>query len=309
MRQPRRAEAGPRSAPGRPAPLIVRLGVAGLTLAVRSRRPSASLRLAPAFRPFARRRGADILLDLVETPIPAPRAQDLLFDSGGVWRVYRYRHGLLYLFRTAALEPPLYKAVAIDGALSRGRLHFHARAGGPPNPLDFPLDELLFQHRLAREGGMEVHSCGIVLGGRAVLFCGQSGAGKSTTARLWRRHRRHVALLSDDRVALRSGPRGFRAYGTPWHGDGGFAAPLAAPLGALFFLRHARSTRVRRLGPAETAARLFARSFPPPWDRRAIARVLKACGGAALEVPGYELAFCPDASAVEAVLDCVPVRR
>jgi len=244
-------------------------------------------------------------LEVVDTPAPAGRPEDLLFDSGSVWRVYRRRGGFLYTFRSPALDPPLYKSVAIDGRLARGRLHFTRRAGGPRSPLDYPLDELLFQHRLAREGGMEVHACGLLHEGRAILFCGRSGAGKSTTARLWRRHQPETRLLSDDRIALRARGRSLRAYGTPWHGDGGFASDAAGPLRALFFLRHSRRAVARRLPPAEAAARLLARSFPPPWDRQALAAVLETCGRVAEAVPCYELAFRPDASAVSAVLEAL----
>lgn len=280
----------------------IRLRVGGLTLAVFGPRGTRALSPPPAFGPFLTPRGGDIRLQLTEEPVPA--AGELLFDSGGVWRVHRARHGFLYTFRTPALDPPVYKAVEIDRRLTRGRLHFPRLRRGrrPPFALEFPLDELLFQHRLAREGGLELHACGLVVGGRAVLFCGQSGAGKSTTARLWRQHRPRTLVLSDDRIVVRGAGRAFRAHGTPWHGDGGYASPGNRPLGAVFFLRHGRRDRVRRLGAGEAAARLFARSFPPPWDRSAVGRVLEACGRVAAAVPCHELAFRPRRSAVEAVL-------
>jgi hypothetical protein len=159
---------------------------------------------------------------------------------------------------------------------------------------------MLFQHRLARDGGLELHACGLILRGGALLFCGRSGAGKSTTARLWRRLRPRTPLLSDDRIVLRRRGGGFRAYGTPWHGDGGFASPRSAPLAAVFFIRHGRRSRARALPPAEAASRLFSRSFPPPWDRSAVGRVLDACARVAARVPCFELRFRPDASAIAA---------
>jgi hypothetical protein len=235
--------------------------------------------------------------------MPQPARDALLFDSGGVWRAYAWQDGVLYTFRTPLLTPPIYKAVSVDASLSRGVLHFPPHGRHPRRALDFPLDELLFQHRLAREGGLEVHACGLVLEGKAVLFCGRSGAGKSTTARLWRRHRRGTLILSDDRIALR--PRGtdFVAHGTPWHGEGRFASPEGRPLRAVFFLRHARRTQAKPLAPAEAAARLFSRAFPPPWDPDAIGRMLEGCGRIAATLPCYELGFVPGAEAVEHVLE------
>ena len=279
----------------------LRLRVGGLVLAVEAERKTPALDPPRALLPFLAARGGDIRLHFTLEPPPLPGRSERLFDSGGVWRVERTATGLLYSFRIHDRRPPLYKVVAIDEALREGTLHFDASARGPHYALDYPLDELLFQHRLAREGGIEVHGCGVVWRGRLLLFCGQSGAGKSTTARLWRRHARGARLLSDDRVVLRPGRGGVRAYGTPWHGDGGFAAPESAPLGALVFLRHARVTRLAPLRPSEAAARLFSRGFPPPWDAAGTAGALDACAAAAAAVPAFELAFTPDRSAVEAV--------
>jgi hypothetical protein len=279
----------------------LRLRVGGLVLAVEAERPTAALDPPAAIRPFLAARGGDIRLRLVEGPPAAAPSGERLFDSGGVWRVERVRGRLVYSFRIPRRLSPVYKTVAIDAALRRGTLRFAPGPRGPRYALDYPLDELLFQHRLAREGAVEVHACGVVWQGRALLFCGRSGAGKSTTARLWRRHARGARLLSDDRVVLRPGRSGVRVWGTPWHGDGGFASAASAPLGALFFLKHAPATRLVPLARPEAAARLFARSFPPPWDREGIARALDACADAAARVPAFELGFRPERGAVQAV--------
>ena len=70
-------------------------------------------------------------------------------------------------------------------------------------PLEYPLDELLLQGLLARGRGAEIHACGIADGsGRGLLFVGQSGAGKTTMARLWEGER-GITVLSDDRIILR----------------------------------------------------------------------------------------------------------
>jgi hypothetical protein len=294
------------AAPGGPDRLprrrSLRLRVGGLVLAVEADRPTRALDPPAAVRPFLAARGGDIRLRYTEEPPPLPGRAETLFESGGVWRVERVRDGLLYSFRIANRRPPLYKVVSIDEGLREGRLHFDRSPRGPHYALDYPLDELLFQHRLAREGAIEVHGCGVVWKGRTLLFCGQSGAGKSTTARLWKRHAVGARLLSDDRVVLRPGARGVRAHGTPWHGDGGFASPSSAPLGALFFLKHAKRTRLAPLSRAEAAARLFARGFPPPWDLEGVEGALDACSDAAAAVPAFELAFTPDRAAVEAVV-------
>ena len=284
-------------------PATFRLRVGGLTLLARAPKPTRLLQPPASHRPFLAKSGGDIVLALREERPPRPDGERL-FASGGVWSVHRHGRGLLYCFETPRLEPPLYKAVALDAKLERGTLFFPkpGRGARPRFALDYPLDELLFQHRLVQGGAIEVHACGVVVKGRLVLFAGVSGAGKSTTARLWQHFRPRTPILSDDRIVLRRAGRGFRGYGTPWHGDGGFARNRSAPLGTIIFLTQAPRTRLEALAPAPAAARLLARSFPPPWDAAGMARALDTCARVATRVPAYALDFTPDRSAVEAVL-------
>jgi hypothetical protein len=249
---------------------------------------------------FHAARGRDIDVEVVRGPIPPPPPSEPLFVSGGLWTVYRQGRGLLYLIREPVHGRAPLSALVIDEARRQGRLFLPA---GAPFALHYPLDELLFQHHLARHGGMEVHACGVAWEGRALLFCGQSGAGKTTTARLWRRHRPPADVLSDDRMIVRERGGRLWAFGTPWHGSGRFASPRGLPLGAIYFLARGRRAAVVPMTPPVAASELFARSFPPPWEAAGIAHVLSLCARVAGEVPCARLRFRPDHSAVAAVLE------
>jgi hypothetical protein len=258
------------------------------------------IRLPAEMTAFHTTRGSDIDVEVVRGPIPPPPPSEPLFVSGGLWTVYRQGRQLLYLIREPVRGRAPLSALVIDETRSRGRLHLPE---GAPFALHYPLDELLFQHYLARHGGMEVHAVGVAWNGRALLFCGQSGAGKTTTARLWRRHRPPADVLSDDRMIVR--PRGGRlwAFGTPWHGSGRFASPRGLPLGGIYFLARGRRSSVASMPAATAAAELFARSFPPPWEVAGITQVLDLCARVAADVPCARLRFRPDQSAVRAVLE------
>lgn len=275
----------------------LRIRVAGRTLHVRSPR---RLGLAAAYDGFRVARGGDIALEVRTGPLP-PLPPDTLFRSGGTWTAHARGARIVYAFRTTGPDAAPDRLLVVNRARTRGVLHVPPFRDGSPRPLGFPLDDLLFQHHLARAGRLVVHGCGLVVGGAAVLFSGHSGAGKSTTARLWSRLEPATVVLSDDRIVLERRGRGFHAHGTPWHGEGRFAAAASAPLRALFFLRHGARTRVRPLSVPDAASRLFARTFPPPWDADTIGRTLEACGRATAALPAYELSFRPDASAVDAV--------
>jgi hypothetical protein len=269
---------------------------------VTARRATSFIRPLKPHRPFVTARGADIALDFVEDVAPTPDGP-AAFDSGGGWTVHRHEDGWLYRFESPLVRPPCYEAIAVSPRSGRGTLYFPRPEAGPrPSSALLHVDEMLFQHHFARAGAFEVHACGVVAGGRALVFCGQSGAGKTTTALLWKRHRRDTPILSDDRIVLAF--RGARvwAHGTPWHGIGRFALPLARPLGAIFFLQQADESRVERLGAAAAVAQLFARGFPPVWDRPAVERALATCDRVVSTMPCYRLLFRRDRSAVEAAL-------
>jgi len=289
--------------------MVVRLRVAGLVLAARAPRPCRALLIPGPLSRFAARHGEDIRLDV--TDAPAPAAGPLLFESGGLWRVHGHGTRLLYLFHEPLPGAPLERALHIDSGLRRGVLHLPKQNWRAPAgfALGYPLDELLFQHRFAREKALELHACGLVVGGRAVLLCGSSGAGKTTSARLWMRRRPRTSVLSDDRIVVRPEGRGFRAHGTPWHGSGRYASRASRPLAAVFFIRHAQASGAVRLDRAAAAGELFARAFPPPWDRRGIAATLHTCDRLASRVACFSLGFRPDASAVSAVENALTTLR
>jgi hypothetical protein len=261
------------------------------------------LRLPAEMDAFRAERGSDIDIEVVRGALPPLPSTEPLFVSGGLWAVHRDGARLVYWIREPRRGRPPLCALAIDERRRRGRLFLPPDA---PFALHYPLDELLFQHHLARHGGMEVHACGIAWEGRALLFCGQSGAGKTTTARLWRRRRPPATVLSDDRMIVRRRGGRLWAFGTPWHGSGRFASPRGLPLGAIFFLERGRRSAVLPMAAPAAMAALFARAFPPPWEAEATRRVLDLCARVAREVPCARLRFRPDATAVAAVLAARP---
>jgi hypothetical protein len=171
----------------------------------------------------------------------------------------------------------------------------------PVYPLEYPLDELLMIHRLSQGEGVEVHAVGISdENGRGHLFLGHSGAGKSTTARLWL-DRPGVRILSDDRIILRARDGQIWMYGTPWHGDAGIASPDSALLTGIYLLEHGNSNEQFLLPPGRAAAELFTRSFVTHHSGEGIRFTLEFLDRVARAVPCSIFKFVPDESAVEAI--------
>jgi hypothetical protein len=282
----------------------LRLRVAGRTLVLRARQPLPALAAPPGHGAFVGGRGADIVLDVSCGPAPVPATAERLFDSGGTWEAYRDgpRH-LLYTFRTAGPSMAPERVLRVDRRVRRGTLVItdERRAREVGFALGYPLDDVLFQHHLAHRGELVLHGAGLLLDGAVVVLAGASGAGKTTSVRLWRRHHPRARVLSDDRLVVRRRGRRWWTFGTPWHGEGRFQAPDGAPLAAIVLLRQDSATFLGPVSPADACLRLCGLTFPPRWDRTAMQRVLDAVARLSGDVPVWELHFRPDRSAVDVV--------
>jgi hypothetical protein len=238
----------------------------------------------------------DITVDVAVGTTADDGARECLFDSGGPWRLYRHDDGFLFRFFASTFGARPYKTARVAPDFSRGHVtldrDFFAGAASI-DPLEYPLDELLVIALLAQGRGLEIHGCGVAdRHGRGYLFVGQSGAGKSTMARLWTGESGAV-ILSDDRIVIRRHGEEVWMYGTPWHGEAPLASPSRARLDALFFLRHGQRNEVQEVGGAGASARLVAASFPPFHDRRGLAFTLEFLEWVTGRIPCRELSFVP----------------
>jgi hypothetical protein len=232
-----------------------------------------------------------------------PRAQPA-FVSGGLWSAFEIAMGTSFYFSTSALGDRPYKAAWFDARFERGHVVLNRSSFVPGKavfPLEYPIDELVMMHRLSLGEGLEVHALGLAdQDGIGYLFLGHSGAGKSTTARLWM-GRPGVRVLSDDRIILRQQGNQFWMYGTPWHGDAGVSSPGRALLSSIFLLEQAPANQVIPVSQSRAAAELFARSFLPHYLQGSIRFTLDFADRLTRAVPCSVFRFTPTQSAVEAI--------
>jgi len=268
---------------------------------------SADVTLVPGLEPFrADSEFPDIKISVAWAGKISRTDGQRLFDSGSVWRLYECGEGLQFDFSTPVIGKLPYKRLIVDEQFRRAKLVLSRECfenlSAPAFPLEYPLDEVLITHYLAQQNAIELHGCGVVgPEGASNLFVGHSGAGKSTTARLWS-EREDVEILSDDRIIVRSEGEQVVMYGTPWHGEAAFASPTSAPLARILILEHGRGNTLTRLSRSQAVAELFARSFVPLHRHEYVESALRFLERVAEAVPCYRYAFEPDGDAVERIL-------
>lgn len=124
-----------------------------------------------------------------------------------------------------------------------------------PEGLPYMDSGLIFYLQLLRHGGLMLHSSAIELEGRAYLFSGDSGAGKSTHTGLWQElFGSEAQIFNDDKPALRCMDGKWYAYGTPWSGKNGINQNKRVPLAGICFMKKAPHNRIRRLSQQEALA-------------------------------------------------------
>ena len=92
------------------------------------------------------------------------------------------------------------------------------------------------------------HSSVTVLDGKAYMFLGHSGTGKSTHSQQWKAAFEKAQLLNDDNPVVRLLPdESVRVYGSPWSGKTPCYKNESAPLQALVQLAQAPQNKIERL--------------------------------------------------------------
>lgn len=150
---------------------------------------------------------------------------------------------------------------------------------------------------------LAIHSSCIVCRGKAVLFLGESGTGKSTHTRLWREHVEGAFLLNDDSPVIRIEDGKAWAYGCAWSGKTPCYKNERYELKACVRLSQAPYNRMEKLSVLQAYGALHPSCAPVfAYDEYLYDRVSHIMGSILSAVPFYHLACLPDREA--ALLSC-----
>lgn len=151
-----------------------------------------------------------------------------------------------------------------------------------------------------------VHSSAIVCNGRAVLFLGESGTGKSTHTRLWRENIAGAVLLNDDSPFIGFVDGRATAFGAPWSGKTPCYKQEQYPIAAIVRLSQAPHNAIRPLRSVHAIGALLPSLTPAfGYDDELQDRMLATLSKIISQVPVYHLECLPDAAAARLSYDTV----
>jgi hypothetical protein len=161
---------------------------------------------------------------------------------------------------------------------------------------------------LARQGGFLLHSASAVRNGKAFLFAGVSGAGKTTISRL---APADATLLTDEISYVRKRDAskdvsqkgdGYVAFGTPFAGELGRPGEnTSAPVAALYLLAKGPENRIEPVSVADAGREVLANMLFFAEDRELVCSAFDAACDFVHRVPVYRLTFAPVARVWEMI--------
>jgi hypothetical protein len=150
---------------------------------------------------------------------------------------------------------------------------------------------VLYSLALVETRGLVVHAASLMRDEGVYLFCGASGSGKTTVARL----STDATVLSDELSIVRMVEDRGVCFGTPFRGE--LALPGADRGGSLvgvYFLHHGPRHAVEPLGPRQALARLLPNVLFFAREADVTSQVFRIAADLVEAVPCFDLSFRPD---------------
>ena len=278
--------------------------IEGITIQVDSDLPITDKTFHHKFKPFrAEKPGEDIIK--IRHRFFIPRLNG--WDPGkkvihySPWTIFRKDNSWIYLSSTEEQEKPNQIFVFNDDHTS-GNLYtagggYVFKRGNINSLTHCRSDQLFLTRVLADRQGFIVHSSGVILKKRGLLFVGHSDAGKSTMVKMLKDR---AEILCDDRVIVRRWPEGFRIHGTWSHGEVPLVSSGSAPLQGIFFLEKSKKNQIIPLNNRSRALKkiiscLVRSLVTVDWWEKVLTNVQKLVN----EVPCYRLKFDKSGRIVE----------
>lgn len=257
----------------------------------------------PNYAPFRAEKADEVselfTVHVSETPIPSGEGWESVYTDKSdedMPRIEMYKREGEWLFRVS-----MYRDSAVECAMRCSAdwkdITLHLR----PQTARFAVDNaamLVYAFATAGRQTLLFHSSVTTKDGKAYMFLGHSGTGKSTHSQQWHAAFPDAHLLNDDNPVVRLLPEGrVTVYGSPWSGKTPCYRNEEAPVQALVQLVQAPENKIERLRMSQAYPYILAsvsglKIMPEMMDRlfESIAQLLEI-------IPVYRLECLPNPDA------------
>lgn len=220
---------------------------------------------------------------------------DLIYQRGE-WEVRRKGGSWIYLSFLGKSKNP--KKIAIfNKEHTKIRIYTDLSTNIKENLSSFYIDDIFLtqislSQILSEKSGFFLHSSGVIIGGKAVLFVGHSGAGKSTIRNMVLLDK-NIKPLCNDRNIIRKRDEIYKAYGTWTYTENLHEIQAtSASLGAIMFLEQAKENLIIPFeNRFEIAQKLLPYIIRPVESKEWWDKTLSNLNEIIREVPFYRLKF------------------
>lgn len=216
------------------------------------------------------------------------KVADIVFEAGDCGSVFLERAEKYRVFEGT----PEFTLSISDEDVSRSILQT------TPDGIRYMLSGTKFYIELIKRGGMMLHSSAVALDGKAYLFSGNSGVGKSTHTGYWLDLFPEAYILNDDKPALIPHEGFVTAYGTPWSGKHDISRNEGLPVGGIAFIERSDHNFIEPMPAKQAAAGLVAQTVRHI-KRERMEAMLDTLMNVIRNVPIYRLGCINDRSAAE----------
>lgn len=198
-----------------------------------------------------------------------------------------------------AILPLPYRIAIFNSDFREGTTYVNSSNSSMlPNPIEYPLLDLLLAELLFLKQGIKLHACGVIDGEQCYLFLGKPRKGKSTIAKLWQTE---GIVLNDDRVPVRKLGNNFFAFPAPGYGVNPRYISEGVPISKIFFLHHGRKNIAFRQTSMQAVSMFLSSTPVVTWDNSILKQTINFFVQLSQAVPCYSLHFVPDRRILELV--------
>lgn len=160
------------------------------------------------------------------------------------------------------------------------------------------FDSLAIESTFIKHDVFILHSSFINYKGRAILFSGNSGVGKSTQANLWEMYK-NADQINGDRAFIRKKNDTWYAYGSPFAGSSKIYKNECYPIKAIVMLVQAKVNKITRLTKSQALKSVIKQVTINTWNGDFYNRVIDLVDNLTDDIPIYLLECLPNEEAVD----------